>query len=164
MENPYQAPQSIGAQSPASRGGFARQVPIVAILFTVQGGLEILMGGMFFFLGLMTAIYARQEGVNSGLAMSGVYSAMGLAGFAVGVLHAVAGWRNYSYHNRWLGISASIARLGSLFTCYCFPTAFALMIYGLIVYLNSQTARAFELGTQGLPREQIASAIDSEEI
>ncbi|HEX7603575.1 MAG TPA: hypothetical protein VF316_18275, partial [Polyangiaceae bacterium] len=33
-------------------------------------------------------------------------------------------------------------------------------IYGLIVYLNQNSARAFELGETGMPGEQIMATID----
>lgn len=163
MENPYQSPQSIGAEAVASAGGgLARHVAVVAILLMVQGGLEILMGGFYVFLGVMTAVYAQQEGVRPGLAIGGVYGVMGAASLGSGILHAVAGWRNYFFRTRWLGIVALVAGLGALFTCYCFPTSVALMIYGLIVYLNAQSARAFEWGQQGMSREQIVLALTEE--
>lgn len=165
MENPYQSPQSTGAPAQGNRGGgrLARQVAVVAILLMVQGGLELVTAGFYLFLGIMTVIYAEQEGSRQGLAMAGVYGVMGGAGLASGILHAVAGWRNYFFRTRWLGITALVAGLASCLTCYCFPTSLALMIYGLIVYFSPQAVRAFQRGEQGMPREQIVMALDSEE-
>jgi hypothetical protein len=38
---------------------------------------------------------------------------------------------------------------------FCAPTAIALLIFGLIIYLNADVQRAFELGEQGATPDQI---------
>lgn len=164
MENPYQAPQSLPGESAAAArgGGLARQVPIVAILLMVQGGLEVLVGGVFLLFGGTMAVFATQEAVQQGMFFGGVSTVMGIVGIAAGVLQAVAGWQNYFFRRRWLGLAALIAGLGSAFTCYCFPTALVLMLYGLIVYCSRQSSWAFALGRQGLSRERILTALDAQ--
>ena len=160
-DNPYQVPQSASAEPSmvSGGGGLARQVTVVAILMMVQGGLEMLMGIFFVIFGGAMAVYARQEAVQQGLAFGGVSGAMGMAGMVTGLLHVVAGWQSYFFRRRWLGFLALFTGLGSMLTCYCFPTALVLMIYGLIVYASAQTAWAFELGRRGMSREQILMAL-----
>lgn len=159
MENPYQAPQSLPGEAASVGGGLARQVPVVAILLMVQGGLELLMGAFFVVFGGTMALYARQEAVQPGMAMGGVSGVMGGAGVVAGLLHAVAGWQNYFFCRRWLGITALVTGLGSMLTCYCFPTALVLMIYGLVVYCNAQSSWAFALAQRGMSREQVVTAL-----
>lgn len=160
MENPYQSPQSAGGEPAAAvGGGLARQIPVVAILLMVQGGLEVLMGGFFVVFGGTMAIYAQQEAVRPGMAMGGVSGVMGGAGLLSGLFHLVAGWQNYFFRKRWLGVAALFTGLGSLLTCYCFPTAVLLLIYGLIVYFSGQSSWAFHCGQQGMSREQIITAL-----
>ena len=163
MENPYQAPQSVAGESEAAAGGgWARQVTVVAILLMVQGGLELLMGGFYLLLGGTMAMFAREEAVQPGMVFGGVSSVMGVTGILAGALHAVAGWQNYFFRRRWLGITGLVAGLGSMFTCYCFPTALVLMIYGMIVYCSGQSSWAFALGQQGMSREQILTALETQ--
>jgi hypothetical protein len=45
--------------------------------------------------------------------------------------------------------------MGSVLSCYCAPTGIALLVYGLIVYLNPAVKLAFEMGAQGIPASQI---------
>ena len=161
-DNPYRAPTTNEAALAAGLGR-ARQVPIVAILLMVQGGLEVLFGGFILVYGLIMGAVAPAGGDNLGPPGAGLPLWVFVAGFIVygavalftGLLRLVAGWRNYFFRGRLLGLAALVGGMASLLTCYCFPTALALLIYGLIVYLNDQSAAAFELGKQGYRREQI---------
>jgi hypothetical protein len=168
MENPYQSPQNLPGEAAAtSRGGLARQVPIVAILLMVQGGLELLIGGFYLLSGGIVAVVVAQQGPQPGdpnlpfgpqgfgWIMGGIYIIMGFGAFAVAALKVFAGWRNYSFRGRNWGVAALVSGMASAITCYCFPTALVLMIYGLIVYLNAEAAWAFSMGEQGLPRDQV---------
>jgi hypothetical protein len=162
MENPYQSPQtSSGELAVSPHGGLARQIPIVAILLMVQGGLELLMGALYAIFGGTVALYAQQEAVRSGMALGGVSGMMGGAGVVAGALHAIAGWQNYLFRRRWLGVIGLVTGLGSILTCYCFPTALLLMIYGLVVYLNAGSSWAFALGRRGMSREQILTTLNT---
>ncbi len=153
----------------------ANQVPIVAILMIVQGALELIMGGFlvvmaFFF---RTMFGMADDGFGKGppppdfQAVSTtiliLYLAMGAAGVVAGVLHLVAGIRNLRYRGRTFGLVALVGGLASVGTCYCGPTTVGLTIYGLIVYLNAQTVRAFQLGEEGRTPEEIRRALALEE-
>jgi hypothetical protein len=169
MENPYQSPQPLSGElaSSAQGGGLAGQIPVVAILLMVQGGLEVLMAGLYLVSGGAVAFVAANQGFDQmkgnpplspqafGWLMVVTYAVLAIAAFAVAALKIFAGWRNYSFRGRIWGMAALVSGMASVVTCYCFPTALLLMIYGLIVYLNPQSAWAFELGDRGQPRDQI---------
>ena len=165
MDNPYQSPREAPLEAAAvSRGGRAKQIPVVAILLIVQGALELLMGGFYLISGgIVATIMARQPppAGNPNLPfspvwfMGGMYAVMGFGALAVAALKIFAGWRNYSFRGRTWGVAALVSGMASLVTCYCFPTALLLMIYGLIVYLSADAAWAFSMGDQGLSRDQV---------
>jgi hypothetical protein len=145
----------------------ASHVPIVAILMIVQGVLEILMGLLLGLLGpMLLAFIARAEQQGQGQPpppgfremfdiLAIVYAVLGGICFVAGVLKIIAGIRNYKYRGYALGIVGLISGVGAMISFYCAPTALALLIYGLIVYLNPETKRAFALGACGLSPEAI---------
>jgi hypothetical protein len=161
MSNPYQAPESSGI--PASQFGFAAHVPVVAVMLIVQGSLEILMGLMLLGMSIFMMVMSSQPLPNADqqpppgffLILTVVYIVLGLGVCGVGGLKIWAGWKNWSYRSRGWGIAAICSGFASVFTCYCAPTAIALAIYGLIVYLDNRSKQAFALGEQGYTREQI---------
>ena len=87
-----------------------------------------------------------------------VYGGAAIAALAAALLHVVAGLRNYRFRGRILGIVALAAGMVTLFTCYCLPTAVALGVYGLIVYLNGEVSDAFRMAEAGQSAEQIFAA------
>src|SRR5262249_5688450 len=92
--------------------------------------------------------------------LGGIYVILGLATLAAGVLKIVAGVMNLKFRGRVLGFVAFGSGIATMFTCYCTPTALALGIYGLIVYLNRQAAQAFALGAQGMSPDEILANIE----
>jgi hypothetical protein len=144
----------------------ASHIKVVAILMLVQGALEVLMGGVFAAMGpVMFGLMKWTSGARGGTSsssefwsagvMSGIYLLMGLPVLAVGIFRIVAGVRNLGYKNRTMGIVALAAGAVSVMTCYCLPTSIGLMVYGLVVYLDQQSQRAFALGEQGRPPDGI---------
>ena len=90
--------------------------------------------------------------------MSGIYVVFGLVILSVGILRIVAGVRNYKYRGKVLGIVALVVGMLPALTCYCLPTSLGLLIYGLIVYLNNDVVRAFAMGEEGMPPDQIKAS------
>jgi len=148
------------------------QVTPVAILMIVQGALEIIMG--FVLVGaalIVPAVFeeaARQQQAQGGAnAFPGMpagfeqfagwlYSGMAACGFLSGVIRLSAGIRNVRFRGRTFGIfSHFFCGFLSLGTCYCSLTGIGLLIYGLIVYFNSDVAYAFTLGERGIPSGEI---------
>lgn len=179
MSNPYQSPSFDPKQfqdypspfpPPQNTGfGWVQQVRVVAILNCVQGGLECLMGtflaGMAVFFTIMIQTERNKPGFGNGTAppgmewiMGGVYGVIGAVVLIAGILRIYAGLQNFRYRKRVLGIVSLVCGLASMIGCYCAPTSIALLIYGLIVYLNPAVQAAFEMGDKGTPADGILSS------
>lgn len=160
-ENPFQPPPELPSDRPGAAQPYPnesskiRQVRVIAILMMVQGGLVVLLGCFLFVLALIfPALIAgklgppQQPGGSSPEMASWIlvitYGGLGLAHLIVGGLNIYAGYRNYRYRSKVLGIVALSSGLLTVIFCYCFPTALALMIYGLIIYLDGGVSQAFQ--------------------
>ena len=149
---------------PPRRSGYVGQVTVVSILMIVQGSLVSLIGLFLMILGpAMFALsgaghQSDDERIISGVG-GAVYLLFGGALVAAGGLNIVAGIKNLKYRSRTLGIAALAIGGLAILTCYCAPTAIGLMIYGLIIYLNQDVSRAFQMGEQGASPDQIKNAI-----
>ena len=173
MENPYQSPQNSEGLSFAEggSGGLGGHIRVVAILMMVQGGFELVMTVLLLVMGgVMPSVFGAmpagapgappQQGqlppAAMGWILGGVYLALGAVLLVGAVPKLVAGWRNFFFRGRVMGIVGLASCLVTSWAgCYCIPTALALFIYGLIVYLNGQSARWFALGAQGATPEEI---------
>ncbi len=148
-----------------------RQVPVVAILMMVQGGLEVLMGLGLVGMGIFLLVMMRNElqGARGaappdmppeamGWIMLAMYGGLGVVTLVAAGLHIYAGMRNYRFRSRTLGFVALAGGMVTMFTCYCAPSAIALGVYGLITYMNNEVAQAFAMGESGKTREEILAA------
>jgi hypothetical protein len=143
--------------------GLVGHVPIVAILLLVQGGLELAFGLFCLaFAALSFVLPAEALGGMDATVMAVLMGVFGVTGVGCGGLRIVAGLSNWSYRRRMLGITALGVGLVAMFTGYCAPTAIALAIYGLIVYVNESVALAFELGSQGRSKAEIQAAFPAD--
>jgi hypothetical protein len=173
VENPYQSPQGSGGVpfSEGGSGGLGSHIRIVAILMMIQGGLELMMAVLLLIMGgMMPGVFGAMGAgapagprqpppppVNMGWVLGGIYLGLGVVLLVGAVLKLVAGWRNFYFRGRVMGFVALSSGLVTLLTCYCFPTALALFIYGLIVYLNGQSTRWFALGARGAVVDEIVT-------
>jgi len=139
------------------------QVRVVAILNAVQGGLEIIMG-LFLLAGAFMMWYIAAQGSGPNMRPGEVeilkflpiiYSVFSLLFLTAGGLRVFACVRNWNYRGRGLGITSLAFGALTSIGLYCAPTGIALLIYGLIVYLNSSVADAFERGKRGESGEKI---------
>jgi hypothetical protein len=141
-----------------------KQVPIVAGLLIAQGVGECLMGLFYVVMGpLMKTMMGRgayreissAPGMPPGFEnyMLIFYVVAGLLTVTAGVLGIVAGIKGLKYRGRMLGLVGLISGVTTFLSCYCFPTALILLVYGLVVYLNSDVVRAFEMGERLSPAE-----------
>ena len=180
MSNPYASPsfdpkqfQDYPSQFPPPQNtgyGWVQQVRVVAILNCVQGGLECLMGLFTGGIGVFFAMMLQAERNNPGnrnnggppagmeWVFGGVYLGIGLVVLAAGILRLYAGYRNFWYRGRILGIVSMVCGMVSVFGCYCAPTSIAMIIYGLIVFLNPAVQAAFQMGEQGTSSDAILNA------
>ena len=85
---------------------------------------------------------------------------MALVNLIAGGLHGYAGYRNYWFKNRMLGIVALAGGLATVLGCYCMPTALVLAVYGLIVYLNGPVTAAFQMVQQGHPADTVIAVFN----
>lgn len=149
-----------------------KHIPAVGILLIVQGAMEILASLFVLLYGLLYGALATVplldekmagEPGSEGMALvfggAGVIFTLGaIAVFALGCLKVVAGFFNHRYRKRTLGLVALGSGFISIVTCYCAPTAVALAIYGLVVYLNEQSIEAFAMGESGMSSDDILRA------
>jgi hypothetical protein len=139
--------------------GLVGHVPIIAALLIAQGILEVALG--VFYLGFAALTFVLPPEALAGM-QPGVLAVLlvvvGVPGIACGALRIAAGTLNWSYRQRTLGMTALGVGLATILTGYCAPTAIALAIYGLIVYVNESVVSAFELGTQGRTKAEIQAA------
>ncbi len=177
MSNPYETPMDIEPSQgknaeipPAQQPGMVGQIRIVSILMMVQGSLDLLAGFGLIAMGVFTGVLMKdtfaqnpqlQQGdgpspeVMANIMLFG-YGGIGVVVLIIALLNLYAGYRNWQYKSRTLGIVALFTGLGTIFTCYCAPTSLALCIYGMIVYLNSSSTLAFRMGEDGFSGDQIA--------
>ncbi len=148
-DNPY-APLST-PPPPDGSDSFVKQVPIVAILMMIQGGFEFIMGAFWVGMGVfMSQINAFQPRAAEPLPpqfewmMLAIYAGVGVVVLIFGLVRAYAGFRNYSFRNRILGIVANILGMASIFTCYCSLTSIALGVYALVVLLQPSVVFEFD--------------------
>lgn len=173
-DNPFEAPgtnQNYDFQ-PGPGGktgrGYVQQVPVIASLFIVQGILLFLFGllgtGYAFFFTQMPEFMPPPNQQNAQMQaqleqqtfIAGLVFAVLAAGvFLLGGMHFVAAFLGFKFKYRYFGIVTMILGLGSMFTCYCAPTAIGLAIYGMIIYFHPAVAQAFEMGKSGLKHQQI---------
>lgn len=163
IENPYSSPSESQSVKPQGEGKLVPQVRIVAILMMIQAVVEILYGlycgAMGFVMpalmaGQQNQIPAEQQEMFNTVFYSFFFVTAAL-GIFIGTLRLVAGILGVTYRGRTLGIVSHIGGFLTIATCYCFPTAIALGIYGCIVYFNVDVAKAFELRSRGYTSEQI---------
>jgi hypothetical protein len=137
--------------------GLIGHVPIIALLLIGQGISEICFG--LFGFAFMAFVFWGPEKELAGMRGIGLlFAGISVPCLIIGVLRIVAGVFNYHYRRRGLGITALACGLFTLITGYCAPTAIALAIYGLIVYVNEPVIMAFQMGDSGRPRAEIRSA------
>ena len=141
----------------------------LSILMIVQGSLSALCGlGVGAMAFVMPALIKFQAGMPQRPAMPpqqmppemewimvAMYGGAGVILLGTGILGIWGGIRIMKFRGRTLGIVALSTGLLGIFGCYCFPTAIALFIYGLIVLLNPQVKQAFEMGEQGRTSDEI---------
>ena len=90
--------------------------------------------------------------------VTGIYLVLGIAVLTAGVLKLVAGVRNLKYRGKVLGIVAMASSLVTVFSCYWRRRHRHCSSNGLIVYLNPEVSRAFAMGDQGIPADQIKAS------
>jgi len=122
--------------------------------------LELALGAMLVAMAVFVpyAIQMQKAGGNGGppppagmeMMLTAGYGGIGAGLLISGLVRIVAGIQNFRFRGRVLGIVSFCLGLVSMLGCYCAPTSIALLVYGLMVYLNPAVVAAFDMGAQGM--------------
>ncbi|MFK7768327.1 MAG: hypothetical protein AB8B55_13980 [Mariniblastus sp.] len=172
--NPYQSPcEAVPKSKVQSKPGYGRvyinQVAVVSTLMLVQGALLLLVALILVINSVMFTQFGLfdipnpnandpevQRGIAAGkVIMFWVFGGLGAASAMIGILHIIAGILGFQYRGRRLTIFTLCIGLVSMLTCYCAPTAIALMVYGLIIFMHPSVKQAFEMKKSGLTNQEI---------
>ena len=171
-QNPYAAPPQAAAddvktyQGPPGGGlpSTVQQVMVVSILQIVVGALELLASAILavytVILGAMsTGAIEMPEGEEEALFVFGIeYTAVSFGGFTifiVAVLRIWSGIAGFKFKRRKMAIFASVLGMTSVLTMFCSVFSIGMLIYGLIIYLDRNVKRAYEMAEQGMTPDQI---------
>ena len=164
IDQPIQLPEG-------QQRGMVGQTTVLGVLMIVQGVLNGLAGvcvaGYAVLMPkMMNEMQNQPNGAGGQPPMPenfALYFGIGGAILSVVVLIS-AGLLIYSgigvmrFERRSLAIGSLCFAMVSFFTCYCFPTSFALGIYGLILLLNQPVVQAFALRSKGYTARRIQQA------
>jgi hypothetical protein len=174
-QNPYQSPDfkdlppqfGAGYSTPGGiSASMLTQQRVVAILMIVQGTMSLIMGIVLAVIAaVIPAIIAadmKRQAAQGGppaemmqTFMLTFYGAMAACGILAGLMQIIAGFQNIWLKGYVLGLIGLGSGVISFGTCYCLPTALALLIYGLIIYCHESTRLAFQLASPGQTNDEI---------
>lgn len=153
METPKKpaAAYSGGGNSPGSRFNWVKHVRVVAVLLMVQGLLEFLFGLGCAFVAFGDVLLMQSEAddfntrLGATLAADEVISISFFAGLFLmaGVFRIVVGVQNYRWRWRIMGFFGLGIAFLTIWIPFCAPTGIVLAIYGCIVYMQEDVAKAF---------------------
>jgi hypothetical protein len=148
-------------------GQMVKQVPIVAILMIVHGGMQALMGLFLAIAGPTIFALAQAEGENVKAdektmmsIVSGGYLLYGIIILIVSILYIIAGMRCLKFRGRGLALAALFGNILTLLNCWCLPTSIGMMVLGLIVMFNGDVVKAFAMAESGVSPEEIKRSFD----
>lgn len=144
--------------SPSKGSGGVQNVRLVAWLMIAQGVLEGMLAFCFAIWAVLQYFVIAQPGRGE-LPNEGFMPILTLLGMAAvlipSILHIWAGILNLSFQAHTFGIIALFSGLLSSVSVFCAPTGLALLVLGLIVYLQSDTREAFQQAEAGKSPEAI---------
>ena len=165
-QNPYATPPRAAAADVQTYQGFSlRGVPSTVQQVRVSSSLQIMVGA----LELLAAAYLFAVAGMLMMEFFGLYrqgdfrflieyTAASLGGFTmfvVAVLRIWAGIAGFKFKRRKMAIFASVLGITSALTGLCSIFSIGMLIYGLIIYLNRDVRRAYEMAEQGMTPDQI---------
>ncbi len=185
MSSPYQ-PSSFDSQqfqdqpaippgTTAGSSNWVKQVRIFAVFNAIQGALEIMGGFVATASGLFFPFLAQMEEFKEAQAKEDMpteemlwvigitYVVIGLVLLASGILRIVAGFQNYRFKGRVLGIVSIVLGIAVVFTGVCAPTAIALLVLGLLIFVDPDVIAAFQMARTGRSVSQILAAFDPQQ-
>ena len=165
-QNPFADRPQTAADNVQTYQGFSlRGVPSTVQQVRVSSSLQIMVGGLELLPAAYLLVAAGMFAVESfGLnrqADSRIlieYTAVSFGGFTifiVAVLRIWSGIAGFKFKRRKMAIFASVLGMTSALTMYCSVFSIGMLIYGLIIYLDRNVKRAYEMAEQGMTPDQI---------
>ena len=135
-----------------------QQVRVSSSLQIMVGALELLAAA---YLLVMAGVFAVENfGLNrqADFRILIEFTAVSFGGFTifiVAVLRIWSGIAGFKFKRRKMSIFASVLGITSALTGVCSIFSIGMLIYGLIIYLNRDVRRAYEMAEQGMTPDQI---------
>lgn len=165
MENPYQSPDTLHSKPHAddaivsTYSGMVHQVGILGILLIIHGVLLLAVAAGAISIAIIAPGVegAGMDETTKTLVLI-VYGGMGGLAVVTAIVQILAGVRLMRFQGRVLGIVAVSMGVLVWLTGVCALTGIPLLIYGLVVLLNSDVGRAFAMRKQGLSKREVVAA------
>ena len=171
-QNPFADRPQTAADNVQTYQGFSlrgvpstvQQVRVSSSLQIMVGGLELLPAAYLLVLaGIVGSSFFKTNELPAGLGNRPIqifftYAAFLFGGstiFIVAVLRIWSGIAGFKFKRRKMSIFASVLGITSALTGVCSIFSIGMLIYGLIIYLNRDVRRAYEMAEQGMTPDQI---------
>lgn len=167
FQNPFADRPQTAADNVQTYQGFSgrgvpstvQQVMVVSILQIVVGALELLVAAGLFAIAVIYVVeffgIKPSRGHFSFLLEYAAASFGGFTIFIAAVLRIRSGIAGFKFKRRKMAIFASVLGMTSALTMYCSIFSIGMLIYGLIIYLDRNVKRAYEMAEQGMTPDQI---------
>ena len=165
-QNPFADRPQTAADNVQTYQGFSlrgvpstvQQVRVSSSLQIMVGALELLAAAYLFVVAGVLAV--EFFGLNRQTHFSFLieYTAASFGGFTIfvaAVLRIWSGIAGFKFKRRKMAIFASVLGTTSALTMLCSIFSIGMLIYGLIIYLNRDVRRAYEMAEQGMTPDQI---------
>lgn len=171
-QNPFADRPQTAADNVQTYQGFSlrgvpstvQQVRVSSSLQIMVGALELLPAAYLLVLaGIVGSTFFWTNEVPAGeedrpIQFFFTYAAVSFGGFTifiVAVLRIWSGIAGFKFKRRKMSIFASVLGITSALTVFCSIFSIGMLIYGLIIYLNRDVRRAYEMAEQGMTPDQI---------
>ena len=165
-QNPFADRPQTAADNVQTYQGFSlRGVPSTVQQVRVSSSLQIMVGALELlaaaYLLVIAGVFAVESFGLNRQADSRIlieYTAVSFGGFTifiVAVLRIWSGIAGFKFKRRKMSIFASVLGITSALTGVCSIFSIGMLIYGLIIYLNRDVRRAYEMAEQGMTPDKI---------
>ena len=164
-QNPFADRPQTAADNVQTYQGFSlRGVPSTVQQVRVSSSLQIMVGALELlaaaYLLVMVGVIAVESVLNrqADFRILIEFTAVSFGGFTifiVAVLRIWSGIAGFKFKRRKMSIFASVLGITSALTGVCSIFSIGMLIYGLIIYLNRDVRRAYEMAEQGMTPDQI---------
>ena len=164
-QNPFADRPQTAADNVQTYQGFSlRGVPSTVQQVRVSSSLQIMVGALELLAAAYLLVIVGVIAVESVLNRQADFRILieftavsfgGFTSFIVAVLRIWSGIAGFKFKRRKMSIFASVLGITSALTGVCSIFSIGMLIYGLIIYLNRDVRRAYEMAEQGMTPDQI---------